>query len=125
MMTVGDAPVRKPRYHQALLTAFLRGATVEEACVEARVSRSTAQRWRNQHGDELEARHLALVEEAVRELRAGLVSAARRLRAEAEDRTNAGTGVRAAVALLTAYQTIAVQHELEQRVAALEQARLT
>lgn len=121
-MSLTAAPVarRRNRHHAAFLEALLRGDPVEAVAKGAGVHRRTVQRWKVEHAAELDAARESLVAAALNELRAGLLSAARRLRREAEDLTNGSVGVRAALGLLSAHHDLALIQDYGTRLTALE-----
>ena len=115
-----DPVPSRNRYHAVLLEALVRGRTVDEAAKAAGVCRKTVTRWKALHRGELDAARESLVTEALGELRAGLLSAARRLRVEAEDMSNGGNGIRAALGLLSSHHDLATVCDLQARIGLLE-----
>jgi hypothetical protein len=117
----GDkVPVR--RYHELLLAAFVAGARVEDAARQAAVSRRTAQRWRAEHWPEVVAARRETLEGMLNRVRNALPVALERLEDIAKNSQDEGVAVRASLGIWDIFGRVSDRMELEERLAALEQA---
>ena len=111
---------KQSKHHATFLAACVRGASIEAIAQEAGVHRRTVTRWVAAHQAEIAAARASIVGEALTELRAGLLSATRRLVHEVEDFDNGAAGISAARALLAAHHDLALVADYGTRLDAVE-----
>jgi hypothetical protein len=115
-----NAQKKQSRHHATFLAATVRGASIEALAKEAGVHRRTVTRWVAAHQAEIAEARASLVSDALTELRAGLLSATRRLVHEVEDFDNGAAGISAARALLAAHHDLALVADYGARLDAVE-----
>jgi predicted DNA-binding transcriptional regulator YafY len=113
---------RAPRYHEALLGAFVAGASVEEAARQAGVSRRTTQRWRARYWDQVVTARGEVLDGLLGRVRRALPVALDRLESAAREAKDEAVAVRAALGLWDVFGKASERVEIEQRISALEQA---
>lgn len=116
----GAAKQRPSRYHEALLTAFVSGATVAEAARQAGAGERTVRRWKSAHWDEVVAARRRVVEGLFTRVRNALPIALDRLERIAKDSDDDSVAVRASLGLWDIFGRVSDRMELEERIAALE-----
>ena len=111
---------KQSKHHATFLAATVRGASIEAIAREAGCHARTVKRWTASHQTEIAEARASLVGEALTELRAGLLSATRRLVHEVEDFDNGAAGISAARALLAAHHDLALVADYGTRLDAVE-----
>lgn len=118
-----NGPGKQSRHHAVFLEGVLRGAPIQSIATAANVSRRTVTRWVTAHAAEIEEARGQLIEGATTELRATLLSAVRRLRAEVENPSSPALGIRAATAVISAHHDLSLLGDFAARLVALERRR--
>ncbi len=121
-VTPRPAERRSSRYHEALLAAFVSGASVGEAARLAGISERTAQRWKALHWAEVTAARREALDGLLTSVRRALPAALERLQSIAETSQDEAVAVRASLGIWDIFGRVSDRMELEDRLAALEQA---
>jgi hypothetical protein len=121
-VTPRPAERRSSRYHEALLAAFVSGASVGEAARLSGISERTAQRWKAQHWPEVLKARRTVLDGLLGRVRNALPIALERLESIAKDSEDEAVAVRASLGIWDIFGRVSDRMELEERLAALEQA---